>query len=229
MVAFVCLQVGPGCQIKHFRRWYFWTATICNLWWCIVVMHLQWRIHKGDRGTCPPTFQAEGAVMQKSPSTFVVCLYRSKEEETVEVVVRDGVSWSAARRSDNDRLSVEQVGRTLHCLRLSRRYTQRLRPPAQPSTISARRTRPSGPSSHVYHCLFLHPRQGCEVLRSACLRVCLSVDDVMISLNGTNGPESAYVSSSSPVAGTGGVVCRLRLISLTNCWISFSALLNIGK
>ena len=55
-------------------------------------MHLQWRIHKGDRGTCPPRFQAEVAVMQKSPSTFVVCLYRSKEEETVEVVVRDGVS-----------------------------------------------------------------------------------------------------------------------------------------
>ena len=49
-----------------------------------------------------------------------------------------------------------------------------------------------------------------------CVSVCLSVDDVMISHNGTKGPESAYASSSSPVAGTRGVVCRLRLISLTN-------------
>jgi len=29
--------------------------------------HMQWRIHQGNRGTCPPNFKPRGTVMQKSP------------------------------------------------------------------------------------------------------------------------------------------------------------------
>ena len=81
-----------------------------------------------------------------------VCLYRSHQEDAAEGVVGDGVGWSAARRSDNDRLSVEQVRRAIHCLRLSRRYTQRLRPTTQPPTISARRTQRPGPHTCTAVC-----------------------------------------------------------------------------
>jgi len=41
MVAFLCDQISSDCQIKHFRRWYFWNATVCKLQWCNTVMHLK--------------------------------------------------------------------------------------------------------------------------------------------------------------------------------------------
>ena len=67
--------------------------------------------------------------------------YRSHQEDAAEDTVRDRVARSVSRRPDNGRLSVDQVERTLRRVRLNRRYAQCFRPPAQPPTGSARRTR----------------------------------------------------------------------------------------
>ena len=60
--------------------------------------------------------------------------------------VRDGVIWSASWRPNNERLSVDQVGRTLHCLRLDGPHTQCFWPPTQPPTVRTRWTRRPGDS-----------------------------------------------------------------------------------